>query len=138
RFKAIEAAAFPLIQDKMVKDGFLEAVLKREEAYPTGLPTPIGVAIPHTEPEYIKEEGISVVVLREPVIFRGMGAPEEAVETSILFMLAIKDGDKQIVMLQKIVSLIQDEMVLHKIKGAKSTETIYNLIREENDRNNAS
>ncbi|MEF9917721.1 MAG: PTS sugar transporter subunit IIA [Eubacterium sp.] len=128
RFEAIEAAAFPFILNHFVKDDFVKAVCQREREFPTGLPTKIGVAIPHAEPEHVIEEAISIAVLEKPVIFHGMGAPEEKIEAAILFLLAIKDGEKQIEWLQKIVMMIQDEMVLHKIIGAKNEETIYNLI----------
>ena len=39
-----------------VKDTFLEAILKREEKFPTALPLePYIVAIPHVEPEHVKK-----------------------------------------------------------------------------------
>ena len=59
-----------------------------------------------------------------------MGAPEECIDVSIVFLLAIKDGEKQIETLQKIVLMIQDEMVLQKIAGAKNPEWIYNLVKD--------
>lgn len=38
---------------RVAKEGFLDALLKREEIYPTGLPISGGVAIPHTDPQYV-------------------------------------------------------------------------------------
>lgn len=42
-----------------VKDDFEQAVLRREQTHPTGLPSgKIAVAIPHTDVQYVKEAGI--------------------------------------------------------------------------------
>ncbi|MEG0377922.1 MAG: PTS sugar transporter subunit IIA [Eubacterium sp.] len=129
-FEAIEMAAAPLVLDGKITEDYVRAACKREEEFPTGLPTVIGVAIPHAEPEFVKEEAIGLITLKKPVMFHGMGAPEEEIETSVVFLLAITDGERQIKMLQKIVLMIQDEMVLQKITGANSPEKIYNLINE--------
>ena len=129
-FEAIEAAASPLLRDHKIDEAYIAAACEREKIFPTGLPTPIGVAIPHAEPDHVFEEAVSLVTLKNPVVFHGMGAPEESIDVSILFLLAIKDGERQIETLQKIVLMIQDEMVLQKIAGAKNPEWIYNLIKE--------
>lgn len=41
---------------RVAKEGFLDALLKREEIYPTGLPISCGVAIPHTDPQYVTRD----------------------------------------------------------------------------------
>lgn len=129
-FEAIEIAAAPLLLDHKITEDYVKAACKREKEFPTGLPTVIGVAIPHAEPEFVKEEAIALMTLKNPVIFHGMGAPEEEIKTSLVFLLAIKDGERQIKTLQRIVAMIQDEMVLQKITGANSSEKIYNLLNE--------
>lgn len=130
RDDAIRAAAAPLLAAGKITPDYIDAVIDRENEFPTGLPAALGVAIPHADPEQVLEEGISIVTLENPVIFHGMGAPEEKIEVYLLFFLAIKDGASQVEILQQIVSIIQDEMVLHKIKDAKSTEKVYNLLNE--------
>lgn len=129
-FQAIEAAASPLLRDNKIDEGYITAACEREKIFPTGLPTSVGVAIPHAEPDNVFKEAVSLVTLKNPVIFHGMGAPDERIEVSIVFLLAIKDGEKQIETLQKIVLMIQDEMVLQKIAGAKNPEWIYNLVKD--------
>ena len=123
-FQAIEAAASPLLRDNKIDEGYITAACEREKIFPTGLPTSVGVAIPHAEPDNVLEEAVSLVTLKNPVIFHGMGAPDERIEVSIVFLL------KQIETLQKIVLMIQDEMVLQKIAGAKNPEWIYNLVKD--------
>jgi|LGOV01.1.fsa_nt_gb PTS system galactitol-specific IIA component len=128
--EVIEMASCSFIKNGIVKNGFIDAVIKREEKYPTGLPTKIGVALPHTELDYVIKEGISILTLEKPIVFYEMGNPKEKVDVEIIFLLAIINPQNQIHILQKIVSMIQDEKVLNKIKSAKSSETIYNLVNQ--------
>jgi len=130
QFEAIEMAAKPLKEQGYVSEGFVGAVMEREKNFPTGLPTSVGVALPHTEADYVVNEGISILTLEKPIIFSGMGNPKEEVPVEIIFLLAINNPVKQINVLQTIVTIIQDEKVLQKIKGAENSKTIYNLINE--------
>lgn len=129
QIEAIELAAWPLLEMKMVKESFVAAVLEREKTFPTGLPTSIGVAIPHTDSKHVIDEGISIVTLKMPVAFRGMGNPKEIVMVEIIILLAIKNPAKQLGILQKIITIIQNKEMLGKIKAAEEPEKVYNLIR---------
>ena len=65
-----------------IADGWLDAVLTREDAYPTGLAMPAAnIAIPHTDPGFVTKPYIAVVKPTAPVTFNamaGMGAPVPA------------------------------------------------------------
>lgn len=130
QFAAIKMAAKPLVEKGFVKEGFIEAVMEREKTFPTGLPTSIGVALPHTDAKHVLKEGISLVTLKKPVIFLGMGNPKEEVSVEIIFLLAINDPERQLGVLQTMITIIQNEKVLQKIKGAKNAKSIYNLINQ--------
>ncbi|MGD9475253.1 MAG: PTS sugar transporter subunit IIA [Eubacteriaceae bacterium] len=129
QIEAIEIAALPLLEKKMVKESFVAAVLEREKTFPTGLPTSIGVAIPHTDSKHVIDEGISIAILKNPVEFRGMGNPKEIVKVEIIILLAIKNPAKQLGILQKIITIIQNKEMLEKIKAAQDPKRVYNLIR---------
>ncbi|MBC3804882.1 PTS sugar transporter subunit IIA [Acetobacterium fimetarium] len=129
QFEAIALAAEPLLRDGSITEDFIEAAVERERVFPTGLPTKIGVALPHTEAKYVLKESISIVTLKNTVVFAGMGNPKESIPVNIVFLLAIQDPQKQLGVLQTIVTIIQNEKVLHKIKDAKDPKTIYNLIK---------
>lgn len=130
KFAAIEMAAQPLLKQGYVNEGFLESVMEREKNFPTGLPTAIGVALPHTEAKYVANEGISILTLKKPVFFSGMGNPKEKVSVEIIFLLAINNPEKQLRSLQTIITIIQNEKVLQKIKSEKDPKIIYNLINQ--------
>ena len=127
---AIAMAAQPLAEQGFVSKGFVEAVMEREKKFPTGLPTSVGVALPHTEAKFVVNEGISILTLEKPVIFAGMGNPNEEIQIEIIFLLAINNPVKQINSLQTIITIIQNRKMLQQIKGAKDSQTIYNLINQ--------
>jgi PTS system galactitol-specific IIA component len=129
QFEAIALAAQPLLRQGCITEEFVEAAVERERIFPTGLPTKIGVALPHTEAKYVLKESISIVTLKNTVVFAGMGNPKESIPVNIVFLLAIQDPQKQLGVLQTIVTIIQNEKVLQKIKDAKEAKTIYNLIK---------
>lgn len=129
QFDAIALAAKPLLAQGCITEDFVEAVVERERTYPTGLPTKIGVALPHTEAKYVLKESISIVTLKNTIVFAGMGNPKESIPVQIVFLLAINDPEKQLKILQTIITIIQNEKMLKKIKDAKEPQIIYNLIK---------
>ncbi|MED1443358.1 PTS sugar transporter subunit IIA [Aeribacillus composti] len=112
-----------------VKESFLKAVLSREKVYSTGLPLEnMGVAIPHTDPEHVNIPTVGVAVLREPVTFQMMGNPSQAVEVEIVFILAIKDPNKQLTMLEKLMEMFQNNDEMFKLKNAREKAEIYKIL----------
>ncbi|MBP2100509.1 PTS sugar transporter subunit IIA [Enterococcus rivorum] len=119
-----------LISEGFVKESYQEAVIAREEEFPTGLPTKgISVAIPHTDSIHVKREGVLVGVLERPITFEVMASRQEYVEVEIVFMLAIKEPNNQVLMLQKLISLCQNETDLMMIKAGEELEKIDQLLR---------
>jgi PTS system galactitol-specific IIA component len=57
--------------------GFCEAIIQREEEYPTGLPMQIPLAIPHAYPQFVIKPGVGIALLDPPVSFREMGGEED-------------------------------------------------------------
>lgn len=121
-----------LYKHSFVKESFTSAIIDREKVYSTGLQSSeIGVAIPHTDPEHVNIQSMSVAVLEEPVSFTHMGTDDLKVEVEIVFMLAMKDIDGQVKMLPRLMELFQKEDVLESIKTSKNKETIIQLVVNE-------
>ncbi|MEI4789564.1 PTS sugar transporter subunit IIA [Bacillus sp. FJAT-53060] len=115
-----------------IKSSFLPAVLEREKTYPTGLPlATFGVAIPHTDPEHVNHPAISVATLKESVIFHKMGNPDETVEAKIVFVLAITEPSKQLVMLEKLMTFFRKEEIMTKLSHLTSYEEAVELLQQE-------
>lgn len=118
-----------LLKKGYVKDSFYNALIEREKKFPTGLPTDgIKVAIPHADPVHVIKNGIAIALLKKPVLFREMGKFEGEVECDIVFMLAIKNPDEQIKVLQNFMNIFMDSNLLMKIKNAKTKKEIIDLI----------
>ncbi len=123
-------AAF--IKEGYCKDTYVEALMKRESEFPTGLDVDgIGVAIPHTDVSHVKEPGIAIAVLKNPVTFIQMGTDDETIRVKLVFMLAVTDPSAHIDELQRIIEIIQDKAVLEKLFETTDKEKIIEIIREK-------
>lgn len=133
--EAIRALAAGLYADDYVREGYAENVIKREEVYPTGLPTSIPVALCHTEAQYVKQSAMAVGTLAAPIAFLEMGTPERTVDAEIIFLLALNDPKQQVPWLKKMAAVFKDEALLKSIRHAddplKLAEMLKNLFQGE-------
>ncbi|WP_213951569.1 PTS sugar transporter subunit IIA [Tepidanaerobacter syntrophicus] len=127
---------FEKLYDKLYKNGFvkkdyLRALIEREQNFPTGLKLEsYGVAIPHTDPEYVEKAAISVATLKKPVIFKNMADPTEDVPINIVFMIALNEAHSQVRVLEQLIQLIQNEEKMKEIIKSNNAEEIINLIKK--------
>ncbi len=120
-----------LLERGYVNEDFIDAIIEREKNSPTGIAARgVGVALPHADVDYVNKASIMVGVLSKPVVFHEMVSDDE-VGVSIVFMLAIKDPNQQVIMLQRLVGIIQDEPSLHRIYRAKSRSEIAAIIKDK-------
>lgn len=128
--EAIEKLATVLLQNGYVKESFVPAIVAREGEFATGLPTgSIGVAIPHTDAIHVNKQAVGVAVLKNPVDFCIMGDPfDTTVPVRVLFMLAVPNKEKVMVMLQQVIAIIQDQDFLHKITFSEDREAVLALL----------
>jgi len=118
---AIQQLTVPLVESGHVTVEFAMDVWKREVTFPTGLPTqPLAVAIPHADPDHVNRSAVCVGVLKAPVRFAQMGTDGDTVlEVRIIFLLAIKEKEKQVDMIQQLITLIQSPSLLERLPMAK-------------------
>lgn len=104
---------------------------QREQAFPTGLPTlPVAVAIPHADPAHVLASALAIGTLKSPVQFSQMGTDGSVrLDVSILFLLAIKETEKQVEMIQQLMAVIQDADTLTAISKAKQAGEIASIIQ---------
>ncbi len=114
-----------------VKESFTQAVLEREEAYPTGLNARVtGVAVPHTDTIHVLKPAVAIATLKNPVIFHGMGAPETEVEVRVVLMLAVHNPKEVVNILRKIIFVIEDDEAMRKILTANTKKEIKDVLKE--------
>ncbi|MCC0782014.1 PTS sugar transporter subunit IIA [Clostridioides sp. ES-S-0108-01] len=105
-----------LFDKQYVKESYIQAVVSREKKYATGLPTEIyGVAIPHTDIVHVNEPGIAIGILDKPVKFIMMGTDDTEIDVKVIFMLAVKEPQEQLQLLEKLMTIFQDESMLNNI-----------------------
>ena len=118
-----------LRKNGFVKDTYGEALIKREEEYPTGLETgEINVAIPHVDVKHVNEAAIAVGILKNPIDFNKMEEPENSTAVRIIIMLALDSPHGNIDMLGKIIEMIKNRETLNQLVKEDNKEEIYKII----------
>lgn len=114
-----------------VKEDYIEAIQLRESEYPTGLPsTQPGVAIPHANFDLVNQTTLAIATLETAVGFRNMEDNQVILPTKIVIMMAIGEPHGQVEMLQKIVSIIQDEPLREQMTAANSDLKLLTLLKK--------
>ena len=109
RDEVLKLAADHLKQAGYVTDGFFQALLKRENMFPTGICFgDTCVAIPHAEPGFVKKPVMLIMTLERPVRFVNMEDCEAEIPVEIVFVLAFTDSEKHLNVLQRRSALIRD------------------------------
>lgn len=122
---ALKQLANVMLEEGIVKESFIPAVMAREVEYSTGLQCEdMGVAIPHTDSEHVNIQAIAIAVLDEPVQFAQMGTPEIKVDVKIMFMLAIKEPHKQMEFLQALMSVFSETGKLPQLLNLDSNQAV--------------
>lgn len=125
-----------LVDKSLVKDGFVKAVIEREDEFATGLPTAgVSVAIPHTDVEHVNKNAISIGVLKNAVDFGVMGDDSKTTPVKIVFMLAIDQPHTQLTLLQKLMQVFQNQDTLNYLVSEKDKTSIKYLLEKKLDFN---
>lgn len=128
--QAIRRLAARMEKCGYVRETFVDAVLEREKNFPTGLPTPIPVAIPHTDAVHCCKPAIAVGVLTRPVMFGEMGNPQRKIDAKAIFLLSITDPAQQVIWLQKLVEAFQRPCFLERLITSRNAEEASSICTE--------
>lgn len=79
-----------LIEVGCVYSSYTQAVLAREREFPTGvkLEGSFNIALAHAAPKYVRQNGIIIGVLAQPIDFQQINDPNQTIPVQIVFMLA--------------------------------------------------
>lgn len=109
---------------------FANAVVEREEKYPTGLYLgKINVAIPHTDTNYVKQSGVAILTLDKPVIFNKMDDPSQTIPVLIIFLLAVSEPNEYVQFLSKLAGNFSKEEVIKIIYEETNPVTMTEILR---------
>lgn len=119
-----------LKEGRYVKDSYLEGITKREEEFPTGLITKnLNIALPHSDPEHIREPFIYVVRINNNLTVKQMGDNQE-MKVKDFFFLGIKEPSGQVGVLQSLMNLFMNDDFVKEYIEAQSQEEIFNTIKK--------
>lgn len=118
-----------LVKSNNVKPEFKQAIIDRENIYPTGLPSAgVNIAIPHADSDLVYNTKIAIGILNSEVLFNSMENINKELKVQIIIMLAIKEPHGQIDMLQKIVGIIQNETLTKKLIKIKDKDEVIEIL----------
>lgn len=133
REEALAKISEHMLKEQLVSSNFLENVLERERVYPTGLSVNgIGIAIPHTDSEYVKKSQLGFALLKQPIVFHEMGTLDKEVDVKLIFMLALKEAHEQLNMLQHLIEMFQNESVISKLLTVESQKDFLEIMATQN------
>lgn len=122
----LEELAGYAIKEGFANQGYVQALLKREEEYPTGIQAIWGIAIPHADQQFTKQGTIIMAMLEHGTEFREM-ASRETMQVEMVFLLLIQNTSNQVKVLENIVALIQDEDKMNSLRSSAAMATLENV-----------
>lgn len=117
-----------LYNQNFVKKSYINAILEREKAFPTGISTKVtGVAIPHTDSIHVNKSAIAIATLNTPVVFEAMGYPGKVIDNvEIVMMLAVMDPKKVMDVIRLISKTFTSESMLNSLLCASNARDLKN------------
>ncbi len=112
------------------KPSLVAAIAERERRFPTGLPTPVPSAIPHTDAIHVVHSGLAVATLAEPVTFAQMGGSGDELPAQIVVLLCITEPEKQVEALQQVLARLGDEAAVRELLAHADPSTFEAVVRQ--------
>lgn len=109
-----------------VEETFLNAILKREAEYPTGLELKnLSISIPHTDVEHVNKPFVFINrMVNKRIKFIQMGTDNEIVRPEYIIILGIKNPKEQVELLSELLELFNQEAFTSKLALASSNNEI--------------
>jgi len=117
-----------LIKKGIAKEGFINAAIKREKKFSTGLNTPIPIALPHTDPSFTIKEGFSIAVLRQPVVFRDMGNAQKILKVKIVLMPVLLSNGAYSTVLYQLLEEMKNIKIVRKLISSRNSKEAKEVI----------
>lgn len=116
-----------------VKSSYIDAVIEREQKFPTGLEMgEYGVAIPHADQRHVNKSVVAVASLEKPIGVSSMINPSKKIRVGLVFLLAVREPEKQVKILSKLMAIFQDIDLLNKIEDSDSSDEIFSYVESLN------
>lgn len=114
-----------LVKHGFVNSAYTNMILEREVNYPTGLRFPkIAIAIPHSDPNYIKKSAIAIGRCKNKPMFGMMEDPTQQIGVDIVVLIAVKNPESHLIVLSKLMEIFTFEENCEKLFSCDSKEEV--------------
>ena len=114
---ALRVLAEAAVEQGYAEPSFVDAVLDREQTFPTGLPLPLPTAIPHADAAHVRRPGLAALVPRKALPFGEMGRPGATVEVRLVLMLLVTRPQEQVTVLSRLLTVLQSADLEDRLLG---------------------
>jgi PTS system galactitol-specific IIA component len=104
---ALRRLAGLAVDQGFAAETFPDALLERERAYPTGLPLPMPVAIPHADAVHVRRPALAALAPPRRLTFGEMGSRDRTVEVGLVLMLLVDDPSQQVGLLSRLITALR-------------------------------
>ena len=119
-----------LMDKDCVMPTFYEAIVKREEEFPTGLKTSTyNVALNHVDSQYVKTNALYIYKLEKPIEYHQMDDPNNLLPVDMVFVLLIKDHDLQVGAISEICKLWTNDNAMLKLREQSTKDEVVALLK---------
>src|SRR5690625_1114205 len=126
--EAIHEAGNLLLKEGVVKQTYIDAMLKAYKENDPYFVLASHIAIPHARPEDgVTEASVSLLQLKTPVIF----GHQSNDPVQLIFALGAASSDEHLTLLQKLTGLLNVGSNVEKLMNAVSLEEIKNILEME-------
>ncbi len=133
--QAFKCLSEKFLERGLVKQGYLDALIQREQNYPTGIDLTAvckgipNIAIPHTESRYCNVTKVIVIKLHKDIVVKDMMNADKDLDVKYLFMILNKEGTEQSNILAKIMEFATKEENINGLIKSDSLESIYEIVK---------
>jgi PTS system galactitol-specific IIA component len=137
--EVIRRLAVPLVEAGCVEEAYANDAWRREQRYPTGLPTsPLAVALPHADPDHVLRPALAVALLATTVRFDQMGSdPAIPLQVQVVFLLALKEREQEATFLRDLMLVLQTPGLLESLAQCRSPAEVTALLRQASGDSNS-
>lgn len=126
--QVLGAVSARLLEEGIVGPQFAAALWEREQRYPTGLPTRIPTAIPHSEADHVRTACLAVATFARPVAFGEMGGSAgDTVEAQLMVMPLVTEPAEVVPALQRMMAVLTNEDVVSELLAARDETELRQL-----------
>jgi len=119
-----------LVKNSYTKNDFVKAVLQREKKFPTGLNTPIPMALPHVGVSFTLRKGFAIATLKKPVMFNQMGEPDKKVGVRIVLMPVLTKKSEDNAVFYELLRKCRDIKIAYKLLKCNTPKEVKEILTQ--------